>query len=69
MAVYVIFHKGVERRLMCRYPLTFVMAQNVINTNIDREFALQAMHRLHSCYLHVMEILRTNKARCFERSS
>jgi len=43
------------------------MAQNVINSNIDREFALQAMHRLHSCYLHVMEILRTNKALCFER--
>jgi hypothetical protein len=45
---------------MDRYPLTFVMAQKVINTTIDREFALQAMHRLHSCYLHVMEILRTN---------
>jgi hypothetical protein len=48
--------------LMGRYPLTFVMAQKVINTSIDREFASQAMYRLHSCYSHVMEILKTNKA-------
>jgi len=43
------------------YPLTFVMAQKVINTNIEREIALQVMQRLHSCYNHAIEILRTNK--------
>jgi hypothetical protein len=44
-----------------RYPLTFVMAKKVINTNVDREVALQAMQRLHSCYHNALEILKTNK--------
>src|SRR5438552_9685026 len=44
-----------------RYPLTFVMAQKVININVDREIALQSMQRLHSCYHNVIEILKMNK--------
>lgn len=43
------------------YPLTFVMAQKVINVNVDRDIALQAMQRLHSCYHNAMEILKINK--------
>ena len=37
------------------------MAQKVINTNIEREIALQAMQRLHSCYNKLLEILRVDK--------
>jgi hypothetical protein len=44
-----------------RYPLTFVMAQKVINANVEREFALHAMQRLHSCYHNALAILSTNK--------
>ena len=43
------------------YPLTFVMAQKVINVNVDREIALQAMQRLHSCYHNTIQILKMNK--------
>lgn len=46
------------------YPLTFVMAQKVINTNIEREIALEAMQRLHSCYNNLLHILRKDKV-CF----
>lgn len=44
-----------------RYPLTFVMARKVININVEREIALQAMQRLHSCYHKAIEILKMNK--------
>src|SRR5271156_70500 len=37
------------------------MAQKVINPNVDREIALQAMQRLHSCYNKLIEILKVNK--------
>jgi hypothetical protein len=43
------------------YPLTFVMAQKVINTNIERDVALQSMQRLHSCYNNLLRILRQDK--------
>lgn len=43
------------------YPLTFVMAQKVINFNVDREIALQAMQRLRSCYHNAIEIVKMNK--------
>jgi len=37
------------------------MAQKVIDTNVDRDIALKAMQRLHSCYNKLLEILRSNK--------
>jgi hypothetical protein len=43
------------------YPLTFLMAQKVINPNVEREVALQAMQRLHSCYANAITILKSNK--------
>lgn len=42
------------------------MAQKVINTNIDRNIALQAMQRLHSCYNNVLQIVRQNKVIFFD---
>ena len=47
--------------IKARYPLTFVMAQKVINVNVDREIALQAMQRLYSCYHNAIEILKMDK--------
>lgn len=46
-----------------RYPLTLVMVQKVINCNVDRQVALHAMQRLHSCLNNALGILRTNKVR------
>ena len=43
------------------YPLTFDMAQKVINPNVEREVALQAMQRLQSCYSNAIRILKANK--------
>lgn len=51
------------------YPLTFVMAMKVINTNIEREIALQTMQRLNSCYNNVIEILKSNKVNTTSFSS
>ena len=51
------------RLINASYPLTFLMAQKVINPNIEREVALLAMQRLHSCYANVILILKSNKVR------
>jgi hypothetical protein len=46
-----------------RYPLTFDMARKVIDLNVEREVALQAMQRLQSCYSNALLILKSNKVR------
>jgi hypothetical protein len=39
------------------------MAQKVINPNVEREVALLAMQRLHSCYANAIMILKSNKVK------